>query len=772
MYDNGNPLVRSLGSTETADPFVFRFNGWYYMYMTTGGKYIRGYKSTDLVTWEPVTGSSTAGVVYDYGNDGNNAPNATTPFAPEVTYYNGLFYLTFSPSGTGHYILTSESPEGPFTSLTGNFGKSIDGSFFLDSNEDIYFYTAGSGSINMYQLEDNFEEFKLSDEGNEIQTGLLNCRIGNWNEGPFMLQRDGAYYFTYCGEHYLSKDYHVDYAYCKPGSDVTKMNSYERKDTVLLSTETDYYGLGHSCTVLGPDMDSYYIIYHELEKSGQRNYCASRLSFDGSKMVANDVKRDGNFAPSLPKFADFGTENMVEKDGFLLSSEFSGEDFTVEFNAIGEGKFVFSFIDSKNYSYIELKNDVITVNKIIDGVVEKVTTINLIKSYDYSVYHTLRLSYGKGKMDIFFDNMEKANDVDCYFGGGRIGYFKSNKFSEIGYNSFSNVSQGSSDKLEYNTNRILCNAYDDRLSFLNKGSELVTVDKNSTFRFEGSSNLGINNKNDRATYRIYANESTVYNFNLRINSGSIGKKIGVRIDNENIVPVTLDTNKGRLPNDDIYLNIYSADLEEGQHYISLYNIEDAFSFSEITMEKEITNDPVDLIFNSSTSLEKFTQRGEVKKTSNGLQTEQDHLNLILTKNNYMNATISTQIKFNNLVNSSYVGLMINVGAGEQKITGDADYFSGDNENNYQGYVFMLTNEGKAKLKLLDYNFSIDLYSVDCAFNATGINTLEVTQTNNLYKFTINNNTAFELTLNVGRLQGRVGVMSYKADTLIKNINIL
>ena len=61
-----------------------------------------------------------------------NRPASQTPFAPEVIYFNGMFYMISSPSGNGHYVFESESPEGPFSAISGNIGKSIDGSYFID----------------------------------------------------------------------------------------------------------------------------------------------------------------------------------------------------------------------------------------------------------------------------------------------------------------------------------------------------------------------------------------------------------------------------------------------------------------------------------------------------------------------------------------------------------------------------------------------------------------------------------------------------------------
>ena len=131
-YINPVNLPVAGGSNEAADPFVYRFNGKYYLYMTTGGEKVRCYVSNDLLHWEASSNGPSPGICYE-GTTGNKIGNI--PYAPEVIYYDGYFYMVTSPHGDGHYILKSESPEGPFQDITGNFGKSIDGSFFIDEDE-------------------------------------------------------------------------------------------------------------------------------------------------------------------------------------------------------------------------------------------------------------------------------------------------------------------------------------------------------------------------------------------------------------------------------------------------------------------------------------------------------------------------------------------------------------------------------------------------------------------------------------------------------------
>ena len=95
------------------DPFVMRYNGAYYMYVSTLDSEIgvRGYKSADLVNWVPMTGS---GLKEGYVSQDTITLAA---YAPEVYYFNGTFYMYTSPGGRGHYVLTADrSSKQPRTS--------------------------------------------------------------------------------------------------------------------------------------------------------------------------------------------------------------------------------------------------------------------------------------------------------------------------------------------------------------------------------------------------------------------------------------------------------------------------------------------------------------------------------------------------------------------------------------------------------------------------------------------------------------------------------
>ena len=142
-----NKMTMPNGS-DSADPFIMRYNGYYYLYATNGSRNLLGYKSNDLYLWEPVdNGVLNPGYVYDYNAD-PSSPGSPYPYAPEVIYFNGKFYMITSPSGNGHFVLESDSPEGPFVNVSGNIGLSIDGHYFIDGkDENIYLFTSLFGCV-------------------------------------------------------------------------------------------------------------------------------------------------------------------------------------------------------------------------------------------------------------------------------------------------------------------------------------------------------------------------------------------------------------------------------------------------------------------------------------------------------------------------------------------------------------------------------------------------------------------------------------------------
>ena len=141
------------------DPFVMRYNGTYYLYVSTkdGSTGIKCWSSPDLVNWT-------------YEGLCTKDPVTRSAYAPEVYYYNGYFYMYPSPAGNGHYVLRSTSPTEGFEVVTDNMGMSIDGSIFIDHDGKWYFYSASSNGILGYEMKsptevDNHSKFRTAQKG-------------------------------------------------------------------------------------------------------------------------------------------------------------------------------------------------------------------------------------------------------------------------------------------------------------------------------------------------------------------------------------------------------------------------------------------------------------------------------------------------------------------------------------------------------------------------------------------------------------------------------
>lgn len=271
MATYSNPIARD---GDFADPYVLRFNGRYYLYCTNAD--LRCWSSDDLLHWTP------EGPTIEPGTFGD-----LIPFAPEVTYDNGSFHLYTSPSGTGHRVLRADRPTGPFVPVTGNLGHAIDGHVFLDDDGRRYFYWAGDEGIW------GCEMLSPTELGEPVLTGAF---MHGWTEGPFVMKRDGRYHLTLTGNHYLSPGYRINAAVSDH-----PLHGYQDSplNPVLVSTSPGHLGLGHSSSVLGPDLVSTYLVYHNLNPDRTRDLNIDRQVWSGDLLQILGPSRLAD-APGAP----------------------------------------------------------------------------------------------------------------------------------------------------------------------------------------------------------------------------------------------------------------------------------------------------------------------------------------------------------------------------------------------------------------------------------------------------------------------------------------
>ncbi len=611
-YDNGDFSEYDNGKTERSDllpdqweeygagdPYVFRYNGMYYLYVSTRDREtgVMAWKSQDMLHWTPCQGDGLElGFV-------SNDPITNSAYAPEVYYFNGKFYMTTSPAGRGHYTLRAESPEGPFTRITENYASSIDGSYFVDDDESIYFFHAGSGGIAV----DTLASFESVPENK----GTINTANLGWTEGPMMIKRDGFYYLTYTGSQVTSNAYKVCYATVKEGGDITWNGDYREGNgnPILLNVdiENNFKGLGHSSTVLGPDMDSYYIIYHTLDMTTGhgpwRSFNIDRLIFNGSQMSVSGSKTD-SVAANLPEFS----ANDTSGDGFetvgdkILSKKVTGSVFTAEFNFTGNNvKNIVSYTDENNYAYVvtDYTAKTVKLNRVSGGNDNEIASGTLVNDFDPSVIHTVRVAYADGVCDVYFDNMRKIKNAAVTLVSGKIGYIG----GTAEYTAFSDVARGYSDRKELKQNDLSIGAanylpdgaYEDVRSYkFGKGSGVSTVEVDDyeypdDMQFDGAKQLTLANNGDFARYAMYFREGGHYGLFMTYDKKYAGRSIGIQVGGGEIINTKLPTVK--IDDEDFYSTIYTAcvgefDVEKGANLITIYGGDKGVGFISFTTKQK------------------------------------------------------------------------------------------------------------------------------------------------------------------------------------------
>ncbi len=304
------------------DPFIMRYNGMYYLYPSSNEDKVRVFTSRDLVHW-----------TYEgYCTQGKDVYFA---YAPEVVYWRGSFYMCTSPSGSGHYILRSDSPLGPFTKVTDNFGHVIDGSFFVQDDGQLLFIYPEDWVIRAKYI----DEATLRPESIRFS---LNATLKHWTEGPGLIRRGDWYYLTFTGNHLCSTGYRVAYASQKGATPFGTY--YQREDCTLLIHSVfgqSPQALGHSSMCIGPDLDSIYTAYHNMLilEGPARRYNLDRLFTNGGLMYTSGPTSTDMAVPAMPDVwgdldGDSGSFENTEIGWFASLQD--AQRFTQECNYTGE----------------------------------------------------------------------------------------------------------------------------------------------------------------------------------------------------------------------------------------------------------------------------------------------------------------------------------------------------------------------------------------------------------------------------------------------------
>lgn len=231
-------------------------------------------------------------------------------WAPAIVEKGGKYYLFFSANDVhegevgGIGVAVANKPEGPYRDLLGeplindivNGAQPID-QFVFEDNGVWYMFYGGWGHCNLVRLNDSFTGLEPWPDG----TIYREVTPSNYVEGPFMLKRDGKYYFMWSEGGWGGPDYSVAYAIAD-----SPEGPFQRIGKILKSDPSVATSAGHHSVIQIPGKDEYYIVYHRrpLGDTGRdhRHTCIDRLYFNSDGTIKPvKITKEGVKARPLKK---------------------------------------------------------------------------------------------------------------------------------------------------------------------------------------------------------------------------------------------------------------------------------------------------------------------------------------------------------------------------------------------------------------------------------------------------------------------------------------
>lgn len=211
-------------------------------------------------------------------------------WAPSVIQANGKYYLFFGANDIqneeqlgGIGVATSDRPEGPFRDALGqplvnrivNGAQPIDQFVFRDDDGSYYMYYGGWRHCNIVRLAPDLLSIIPFADGSIYKEVTPEGYV----EGPFMMKRDGKYYFMWSEGGWMGPDYSVAYAIAD-----NPLGLFRRIGKILQQDPKVATGAGHHSVITDPATNDCYIVYHRrpltTDHASQRQVCIDKLRFD------------------------------------------------------------------------------------------------------------------------------------------------------------------------------------------------------------------------------------------------------------------------------------------------------------------------------------------------------------------------------------------------------------------------------------------------------------------------------------------------------------
>ncbi|HBN86535.1 MAG TPA: glycosidase [Clostridiales bacterium] len=296
---NGITTSNPIGIKHIGDPFVLHDqDGMFYLYATSSRSGFKVWSSSNLKDWTEHPNCYVAT---------ENSFGYKDFWAPEVIYYKGQYVMHYSARWKHNDSLRmgvaiAQSPAGPFIDVRDepmmDLGYAvIDGHIFIDDDDNKYFYYSRDCSENIVEgrHESHIYVALLNESLDRIISEpilltkpekpfeILSGPDWLWNEGPFVMKRNGLHYLMYSANCYSTKEYCICYGTSKkPTGPFVKGED----NPILKYKESQVSGPGHNSVFkIGNNFVCAYHVHTDYNHpSGDRQVFFDKLYFDGDKL--------------------------------------------------------------------------------------------------------------------------------------------------------------------------------------------------------------------------------------------------------------------------------------------------------------------------------------------------------------------------------------------------------------------------------------------------------------------------------------------------------
>ena len=141
-------------------------------------------------------------------------------------------------------------------------------------------YYGGWGHCNICKMGDDLTSIVPFEDG----TMFKEVTPENYVEGPFMMKRNGKYYFMWSEGGWTGPNYCVSYAIAD-----SPFGPFKRIGKILQQDPDIATGACHHSGIQKPGTDEYYIVYHRRplwsNRGNEREVCIDKMEFDKNGFI-------------------------------------------------------------------------------------------------------------------------------------------------------------------------------------------------------------------------------------------------------------------------------------------------------------------------------------------------------------------------------------------------------------------------------------------------------------------------------------------------------